>query len=142
MNSTVILIVAIVFPVAFLTLWCLVLLLLSRISGWNRLARSYSREQTRTAQDGQAYRWQSGTVGIVGYRNCLHIGVSASGISLAVAWPLNVGHRDLFIPWNALHDRIDKKIFWYQVTRLQVGNPALARLQLPTKVFAASGDKS
>jgi hypothetical protein len=133
--------IVLLFPIAFITMWSFVLWLLSRLSGWSRLAQTYGTPEPRTPAGNKAWRWQSGSVGLVGYRGCLHIGVSPSGVALAVAWPFRLCHQDLFIPWNALHDRKDTKIFWYQTTRFQVGNPTQGSVQVPTEVLGSFGDK-
>ena len=127
--------IALLFPIAFGIMWCGVLFLLSRVSGWSRLAQFYARSET--PEGGTEFRWQTGMVGVVSYRNCLHIRVLPSGLWLSVAFPLSVGHQRLFIPWTAVHGQQDGKFLWHEVTRFDVGHPPQGRVRLPSKVFAA-----
>lgn len=131
--TTLTVLIVVLFPLVFAVFWCAVLFLLSRLGGWSRLARQYARNDV--PDSGREYRWQSGRVGLVGYNHCLHVRVRQSGLALSVAFPLSVAHPPLFIPWSAIHDREDVSMFWLKATRFEVGQPTLARLMLPRKVF-------
>ena len=132
-QTTLIAAIVVGFPLFFGALWCGVLFLLSRVSGWSRLADTYGRGETPTGA--QALAWQSGMVGFVSYRNCLHLRATPAGLWLSLAWPLNVGHRPLLIPWNAMHERRETKFLWHRATQVEVGQGKRVRLRLPPEVF-------
>jgi len=122
--------------------WMGVCLLLSRISGWHRLALAYP---LRATPQGQRLPAQSGAVGPVSYRNSLDLQVSAAGLCLSVPVFFRVGHSPLFIPWQALHDVRLRKFLWHEAMECQVGQPTITRLRLPPRVFelrSKLGEKS
>jgi hypothetical protein len=122
------------FPLVFVALWCFVCLLLSFVGGWRRLALSYATDQPPR---GTPFRWQSGNIGFVQYRNCLNIYVAEEGLYVAAVWLFRLGHKTLLIPWSAINDVQQQQIFWYAFTRFRVGTPPIATMRIPTKVFEA-----
>jgi hypothetical protein len=122
------------FPLALAVFWCAIVIMLSILSGWRRLAQSYA---TDLAPRGTAFLCQSGYVGFVAYRNCLSARVASEGLFLSVLWPFRPGHKTLLIPWSAIHDEEPRQVFWLQFTRFQIGTPSIGRLQLPAKVLEA-----
>jgi hypothetical protein len=122
------------FPLVFAGFWCLISFMLGLFSGWRRLALSYAADQ---APRGTAFGWQSGYVGFVRYRNCLNIRVAPEGLFLSTVWLFRLGHKPLLIPWSAIHDPQQKQVFWFDFTRFQIGEPCIAHVQIPTKVFQA-----
>ena len=122
------------FPLAFVALWCFVVVLLSLVGGWRRLALTYATDQPPR---GTAFRWQSGTIGFVQYRNCLNIYVANEGLYFSTVWLFRLGHKTLLIPWSAINDVQQQNIFWYAITRFRIGMPPIATMRIPTKVFEA-----
>jgi hypothetical protein len=122
------------FPLAFAAFWCGISFVLGIFSGWQRLALSYATDQ---APRGTPFSWQSGYVGVVRYRNCLNIRVAPEGLFLSTAWLFRLGHKPLLIPWSAVHNLESRQVFWFHFTRFQIGEPALAHVQIPTEVFEA-----
>jgi hypothetical protein len=122
------------FPLVFLALWCFVCVLLSFVGSWRRLALSYATDQPPR---GTPFRWQSGTIGFVQYRNCLNFDVAEEGLYLSAVWLFRLGHRTLLIPWSAINDVQEQTIFWYAFTRFRVGTPSIATMRIPTKIFEA-----
>ncbi len=122
------------FPLAFVALWCFVVVLLSLVGGWRRLALTYATDQPPR---GTAFRWQSGTIGFVQYRNCLNIYVANEGLYFSAVWLFRLGHKTLLIPWSAINDVQQQNIFWYAITRFRIGTPPIATMRIPTKVFEA-----
>ena len=122
----------ILLPFVLVGFWAAVCGLLGWVSGWSRLGKSY-----RCAAEPKAWRytWQSGSVGLVSYRNCLHIGVSEDGLFLSVPWVFRVGHPALFIPWAQIHNVQNHQLLWVRRVHFEVGDPALARIQLPEQAF-------
>ena len=122
------------FPLAFAMMWCFVCFLLAFVGGWRRLALSYATDRP---PHGTPFRWQSGNVGFVQYRNCLNIYVAEDGLYLSVVWLFRLGHKPLLVPWSAINDVQEKQILWYALTRFRIGVPSIATVRIPTKVFEA-----
>ncbi len=80
-------------------MWVPALLVLSGISGWATLARSYRWTQPAPAGD----RWfERGRVGIIGYNSTLRFALLNEGFFLGQVLPFRPGHPSLFIPWSAI----------------------------------------
>ncbi|MCP3098504.1 hypothetical protein LZ198_06385 [Myxococcus sp. K15C18031901] len=98
----------------------LVAFVLSRASGWSRLAR----RQPRCGAGG----W--GRVGWIDYRSCLVVGGDARGLYLVPVLPFRPFHPPLRIPgsegWSRTHDNA---CFLLDVVRFDVGS-GMPRLQL------------
>ena len=122
--------------VAIPLVFVLVCSILSLASGWRRLAASY---EARIEPSGQRFGSRSGRIGIVSYRNCLIIHVSASGLFLSMPFFLRPGHKPLLIPWHAIHNQKGVKSLWREGVQFEVGNPSVAQLVLPSEVFQARG---
>jgi hypothetical protein len=123
------------FPFVFAAFWCFISLVLGFVSGWQRLALAYATDQA--PRGGTAFSWQSGYVGVVRYRNCLNVRVAPEGLFLSTVWLFRLGHKPLLIPWSAIHNPEPRQIFWFHFTRFQIGEPCIAHVQIPTKVFEA-----
>ena len=132
--SLLVILIVLLFPLAFGGMWCGVLLLLSRLSGWHRLAQHFASDRL---PDGTRFQWQSGYLGLISYRHCLNITVAANGLHLAVSLPFRIGHPNLLIPWQAIGPRSDERFFWHSLSRMEIGRPALATLKLPASVMDA-----
>ena len=117
--------------------WCAVVLLLSYLSGWQALAASY---EAKEPPRGTLFGGQSGSVGIVSYRNCLTVHAAKDGLFLTVPVVFRIGHKPLFIPWSAVRNRKPVKILWYETVSFEVGSPRVAKLRLPPQIFQAGGD--
>lgn len=62
----------VVFPLFFVTLWCAIGLVLSRVSGWSLLARRF---RTDSRFGGRTWKWQSARMRwSCNYNNCLTFG--------------------------------------------------------------------
>jgi hypothetical protein len=84
-------------PFFFVGLWLLVTLIISRVSGWTRLAESYRFDQPFT---GTMFRWQSVSLGRTGYNNSLQLGVNDQGLYMAPMALFRMFHPPLFLPWS------------------------------------------
>lgn len=111
MNLTAILTV---FPVAFIAIWCGVLWLLSRMSGWNELAGAYGYiGEIR----GESRSFQSASIGyrswfLVRFRSCLGVTVD-SGMLIVKPWFIfGVFQPPIAIPLDDLVQRERKMLFW------------------------------
>jgi hypothetical protein len=122
------------FPFVFSAFWCFVCFMLGFVSGWQRLALAYATDQ---APRGTAFSWQSGYVGAVRYGNCLNVRVAPEGLFLSTVWLFRLGHKPLLVPWDAIHNPQPRQVLWFHFTRFQIGEPCIAHVQIPAKVFAA-----
>ncbi len=113
-------------------LWCAIVLVLSYVSGWQKLSKSYG---AHAPPHGQKYAWQSGRVGMVSYRNTLTVHAAPEGLFLSVPAVFRLGHKSLFIPWSAIRNQKPVKFLWYNAIRFQVGAPPVADVELPVGVF-------
>ena len=86
------------FPLLFLFLWVMILIFLSRLGGWSRLAREYRFYGEFRGQKLrlQSIRMRRGTK----YNNCINIGVNMQGLYLSVFFLCRPGHPALFIRWS------------------------------------------
>ncbi len=130
-SATLMALIVVLFPLVFGTIWCGVVLLVSRIGGWHRLAQHYARDE---APSGPRYRFQSGSIGLMSYRHTLDLTVTPAGLYLSVIWPFRIGHPSLFIPRAAFHDPRPGLSLFARATRVAVGQPPIAHLQLPSAV--------
>ena len=117
---------------AFVALWCAIVLLLSYVGGWQRLGKSYAG---RVPPHGQKHGWQSGRVGWESYRNALTLHTAQEGLFLSLPILFRMGHKNLFIPWSALRNEKPVSFLWYKAIRFQVGSPPIAEVELPVVVF-------
>jgi hypothetical protein len=122
------------FVVVFPMFWCSIVMLLSFVGGWRNLAEKYATDKE---PKGHAFRWVNGSVGVVSYKNCLTAHVAPEGLFLSVPIFFRIGHKPLFIPWKAIHSQQSSTFLWYKAVRFEVGQPTIARVQLPAKVMDA-----
>jgi|RhiMethySRZTD1v2_1073278.scaffolds.fasta_scaffold08901_11 hypothetical protein len=114
-------------------LWCAIVFLVSRIGGWGALS---TRPPAPEPVEGRAFRYQSGSVGLMSYRNCLHIKVAPEGLHLSLPFFFRPGHPPLLLPWAELRDRQQGSLFSYKYVQFQAG-PKGVRLRIPAKVMEA-----
>lgn len=79
MNVWVVILIPLVFFIVFPLIWCLVMWINSRVSGWNRLARFY-RSDVEPA--GKHWDGIQGRVGLVSYKGVLECTTNESGVFL------------------------------------------------------------
>lgn len=123
----------VLFPVAFVALWCGVSVLIAFVGGWSRLAREF-RATDKPA--GNAFYLQGGSVGMTQYKGCLVIYTSAAGLYLSVLLPFRLGHPPLLIPWGAIRDPEVRKVWWFESLTFRVGEPPGTTIQLSKRIFA------
>lgn len=124
------------FIVVFPVFWCLIVLLLSYVGGWQRLSKVYASD---IEPHGQAFPWISGRIGVVSYRNCLTVHVAPEGLFLSMPFIFRIGHKTLLIPWHAIHSQDAVRFLWLQMVRFHVGQPSMGCIQLPQHVLEARG---
>lgn len=99
------------FPVFFIAIWCGICLLLSRLGGWDKLARSY-RYENADIDIIKSFFMQSAGMGQTSYNNCVLIKVAEKGLHLSVFPIFRLGHPPLFFPWDALPMPETKRMLW------------------------------
>ena len=122
--------------VLFVAFWCLVVLFLSRVSGWHRLSRTFAAQ---VPPSGTRLGGVSGRVGIARYRNCLTAHVTESGFFLSPLAPFRIGHSTLFVPWEAVTDPQAVELPWVKAVRFKVGRPPIGSMLLPSAIFETRG---
>jgi hypothetical protein len=118
-------------PFALLAAWCGASVIVSRLSGWCRLAENYP---LRGCPSGRRFFVQSCKIGRVSYGSCLTIYSSPKGIFLLVMFPFRPGHPPLFIPWNEIHSPKMRRWLWLESVEVQVGSPAVTTLEMSRKI--------
>ena len=101
------------------TLWIVVTALLSRMSGWRELAQRYAHkmgtpEESFSFQTA-SFRWA------INYRSCITIGLSPEGLSLSILKPFRMFHPSILIPWSVIRSVDATRYFFYDATRIQIG---------------------
>ncbi len=95
-----------------------ILVVVSYLSGWAALARTYRHEGNF---EGESWRYQSAYMRWLSrYRHCLTIGANRSGLFVSIFRIFRVAHPPLFIPWNQV-SRSSKQFLWSKSTELRLG---------------------
>lgn len=123
------------FLVVFPLFWCGVVWLISRISGWSRLASRFAAGD-RTV-NGQRFQAVTGMVGVARYRRVLRIHLNSEGFFLEVQPVFRCGHPRLFIPWTEITARRDVMRLIWKEECLTIGDPKVGTITLPASVLKA-----
>jgi hypothetical protein len=117
------------FIVIFPLFWCFVVWMLSRFSGWHRLALRYPSGNRPVT--GARHAGVTGMVGGVSYRSVLTLHFESDGFFLEVMVLFRIGQPRLFIPWSEITERKPFPMLWWNATRLTVGRPEVGKIRLP-----------
>ena len=96
----------------FPTLWCLVVFLIAKFSGWQQLAEAYGIERypSRTRRKGglQTVRLNKSR-----YKNSVTIDYDEYGLYMQTLIFFRIGHSLLYIPWEdvTVHPKVDRGLF-------------------------------
>lgn len=131
-NLTLILLIIVGFPIAFVLVWSGVTLILSAIGGWKRIAAAFPG---RDGLDGRRHRRVTGMVGWVSYRAVLTVTVTPEGIGITVLPVFKAGHPPLFLPWSAIRNPQRRSWLVFEAVSFTIGEPAVGRMTLPRAVF-------
>jgi hypothetical protein len=118
----------------------LLFLIFSHTSGWKTLARFYNvmSEPVQTL-----YKKQTIKVGGVRWRWAATVGISSSGLYLAVRpfrWPLSrvVQHPPLLIPWKDIKLVGPGHIYLLMpAMELSIGSPEITSISVTSKIYEA-----
>jgi hypothetical protein len=81
-------------------LWVVLMVVISRISGWSKLAGHY---REASPYEGRKFRFQSASMRwAMGYNNCLTFGPGQDGLHISAALALRIAHPPLMVPWNEI----------------------------------------
>ena len=131
---------AVIFPIYFLCLWCLVAAIVSLVGGWFSLAKVY---RTRVPFDGAKWRIQSGQMRwLANYNRVLTLGTSPEGLYLASMFLFRFMHPPLLIPWREIRVRRKKGwVFEYVILTLghELAIPLRIRAKLAAKLRESAG---
>ena len=128
-----IVVILVAFPVFFIAIWSGVLFLLSRIGGWNRLARKYARGDRQPT--GHYVSGVAGRIGFADYNGVLVTYFNKEGFFLDVNPIFRPGHKPLFIPWSEVSERRTVNLLFAKLEKLSIGRPKVGTISLPTKVL-------
>jgi hypothetical protein len=105
-------------PLFFAGIFYFVLLILSTVGGWTRLAESYPDD---VPAEGITFRWQSAQFGLANYGRCLNITVDHARFRLSAVWLFRLAHPPISIPWGDI--RVERGRSWF----MEVGTFRFAR---------------
>ncbi|MGH9573225.1 MAG: hypothetical protein ACRD40_06815 [Candidatus Acidiferrales bacterium] len=106
------------FILLFVFCWIVTGMLVSRMTGWHRLAERFSLDGEFPAE---RWRFKSATARYgSNYNNCLTIAANPMGLYMAMLPPFLIGHPALLIPWNEISISRKKVLFW-NVVQFQIG---------------------
>jgi hypothetical protein len=130
-----------VFPVFFVCLWCGIVLLISRLSGWANLANRFRLTLPFAAQK---WGWQSARMRYAtNYSNCLTVGADPMGLYLDIFPLWRIGHSPLLIPWHEVSVRRRVKVLVFTYVELRLGReeqiPFRISATLASRIQAAAG---
>ena len=114
-----------------ITLWIVVVLVTSQISGWASLA-----ERFRCGEGfaGHRLRFRSAAMRYWGrFGNCLTMGANPHGFFLAMSVPLFPGFPPLFIPWNETCLRRGR-FLWTKYVELRLGREPAIPLRISQRL--------
>lgn len=102
MQDSLLFLIPLGFLVVFPLFWMAIVFLISRMTGWARMARRFGVSSDRKFS-GEGFGWSSAQFNLLGgYSNCLDIVVSRHGIYIRPVWLFRIGHEPLLIPWAAI----------------------------------------
>lgn len=117
----------------FPLIWIGVCLLLSRLSGWSRLAQQFGVAEL---PKGHHFKMVSGFVGkqrfAVRYRGVLSMLLNDDGVGFSLARPFRFGAPPIFIPWE--------QIEWVQPGRALLSKGTLMHIRGHWSVINVLGD--
>ncbi|MCX7020518.1 MAG: hypothetical protein WCK47_01005 [bacterium] len=120
----------------------LIVFVLTRLAGgrggnWKGLAKRYTSSEA--PPDGNMFKKQTIRMGSVNYKNCVTIGVSQSGLYLALSGFFGKAARlsSVLIPWEDIKVSGATRLYWRSAVMLNIANPPLAQVTLYQNIFNA-----
>lgn len=102
----------VLFLMFFTAVWLFVCFILSRVGGWEKLAKVYRYDGTFS---GERWRFRSCKINeYANYNNCLTFGVNPKGLYMKVLPLFSFHHPPLLIPWTDIREeKVEGMIFTY-----------------------------
>jgi hypothetical protein len=132
-TGLIVLFILIVFPIFFTTLWVGITLLMSFIGGWGKVGKVYAA--TGAPPEGRVLRHVTGMFGVTRYKHVLTIITTDTGLYIENRKVFRPGHPPLFIPFTAIFQARKQTLFFWEFVAFAIGDPPLAAVRLPSKVF-------
>ncbi|WP_269542249.1 hypothetical protein [Cerasicoccus fimbriatus] len=106
------------FPIFFPILWCSILYMLSQMSGWHRVAKTFAYDEKIA---GEYLRFQSAQINGVNFNSALEIGINDVGLTMAPFFLFRLFHKRILLPWNYLRAEEYKKWLFsgYKLTLIE-----------------------
>lgn len=119
-EAALIILIALGFFIIFPLFWCFVVFLVSRLSGWAKLAMEYPDEPRIR---GETFTFSTASIRFISnYANCLNITVADKGVRMEQFMFFKIGHDPIFIPWSAVTKVKVENVFLYQQTHVYVAS--------------------
>ncbi len=116
----------------FTLFWCLIVFVLSRMSGWATLAAAYPAGEVLSPNT--RWRWQSALMNAnTKYNASLTVIADPQAVHLSVLAPLSVGHRPFTVPWQDIHAEM-RQLFLIQRVALTFINAPTVTMLIPPKL--------
>jgi hypothetical protein len=120
-----------VYPLFFVTIWCVVCFLISVFSGWKTLARRF-RTQVEPYGDVKSagpFFYAVQMRNKANYSSVIRVAVASDALYLSILFLFRVGHPPLAIPWSEI--KFSKTtVFWRRYLVLTLGNAE----QIPLRI--------
>jgi len=121
------------FLIFFVSLWLTVVFLLTKLSGWDKLAERYGDRQPF---QGKIFHFYSGYVGLVRYKGTINIGINLVGLYLNPSVLFRLNYPPILIPWHEINGCVEKKFLLMKYCIFNVGYPKITTIKLPSKIFS------
>jgi hypothetical protein len=126
----------------FLAIWMVVLHLLSRLTGWAKLAVRYRSDGTF---QGKKWRFQSVAMRMgTGYNNSVIVGASPRGLYMSLFFLFRPGHPALFVRWSEVSVTW-KKTWGFRKVELRFQRaadvPVVISIRLAQKLAVSAGSE-
>lgn len=119
------------FPILFVAVWILVCYVTSRM-GWRSLSEEYRYTNDFT---GERIGLVSMSVNAGNYNNSVIVKYGPEGIYLKVVFLFRPYHPPIMIPWSEIRIARDKKILFFKVKELVIGEPCVALITVKERVY-------
>lgn len=116
------------FLIIFPLFWCLVVLLISYVGDWHRLASTFAAGDRPLS--GTPHHRVFGVVGLARYKFALTVHLAKDGFFVETSPLFRIGHPRLFIPWSAVSERSPRRFFRWETIVLTIGQPRIGTIAL------------
>jgi hypothetical protein len=132
-TALIVLFILIIFPIFFTALWVGITLIMSFVGGWGRVGKQYAATEAPPA--GRVLKHVTGMFGVARYKHVLTVITTDTGLYIENRKVFRPGHPPLFIPFTAIFNARKQTLFFWEFIAFEIGDPPLAGVRLPSKVF-------